>query len=569
MRKFEQCTAAGLLMAALSASVLGQQLDQQGGVHFMIAAGHQNQITTAKKRSILEDIKVAGHPGATRINIKISPAVMPVISELGNPDRLVLDFPDTSSALRYAHLRVNREGISAIRVGIQPGDPPTTRVVLDLATPRAHGIKINGSEVEVTLGAKESVPWVASGEAGGPAAQKKTAESEAEGAGTTSKSDQAPAASQAQVPHDQPAQGSSVSDADPASVSSGISPDPGKVTDLDRSAPAEVTTASEPIPAPASEEKPGVSPPAAPSHPDASPSGDGTPAVSGSNNFASRNSEVPAADSKPTGAGPVAQTSASPNNEQAARSDPSPSPLSVSKGTQSVSGPQSPAEMAPSNSLKVTESAALPSADPPAVATLPPASLSAPPLNSGMLNSAVEQPLDTAKRSTGLRQLKDTAGEYVIGEQDQLNITVWKEPELSGTVVVRPDGKITVPLVNEIRVVGMTPSQVQEVLTEKLKPFVNVPQVTVAVRQISSRKVFLIGEVAREGSFPINSSTTILQIIAEAGGLKDFAKRKDIYVLRKEQGRQVRHRFNYNEVIRGKSSQENIVLLPGDTIVVP
>lgn len=158
---------------------------------------------------------------------------------------------------------------------------------------------------------------------------------------------------------------------------------------------------------------------------------------------------------------------------------------------------------------------------------------------------------------------------YVIGEQDTLTVTVWKERELSSTVVVRPDGIITVPLAGDLKVTGMTTQQVQALLIEKLKPFITVPQVTVAVNQINSRKVYLIGQVVREGTFPLNSSTTILQIIAEAGGLKDFAKRKGIYVLRQKNGQQTRLRFNYDAVIRGKKQEENIQLEPGDTIVVP
>jgi polysaccharide export outer membrane protein len=158
---------------------------------------------------------------------------------------------------------------------------------------------------------------------------------------------------------------------------------------------------------------------------------------------------------------------------------------------------------------------------------------------------------------------------YIIGEQDVLTITVWKEKELSGGVVVRPDGKITVPLVGEIMVVGMTPVQLQDLLAEKLKPFVTVPQVTVAVNEIRSRKVYLIGHAGREGPFPINSTTTVLQIIAQAGGLKDFAKRKKIYILRQNGKEQQRFLFNYDDVLKGKHREQDILLAPGDTIVVP
>lgn len=164
---------------------------------------------------------------------------------------------------------------------------------------------------------------------------------------------------------------------------------------------------------------------------------------------------------------------------------------------------------------------------------------------------------------------RDLISEYRIGEQDVLTITVWREAELSGTVMVRPDGKITLPLLNDVHAAGLTPDELKSSLTEKLGPFVNSPQVTVAVREINSRKVFIIGQVGHEGSYRINSTTTVLQIIAEAGGLRDFANRKGIYVLRSQNGAQQRLSFNYDQVIRGKDAKDNILLRPGDTIVVP
>src|SRR5262249_34755210 len=120
-----------------------------------------------------------------------------------------------------------------------------------------------------------------------------------------------------------------------------------------------------------------------------------------------------------------------------------------------------------------------------------------------------------------------------------------------------------------LKVVGLTPLQLQSVLSEKLKPFITVPKVTVAVSEIRSRKVYLIGHTGREGPFMINSSTTILQLIAQAGGLKDFAKRKKIYILRGHGADQVRIPFNYDDVIKGKHPEQNVLLEPGDTIVVP
>jgi len=176
--------------------------------------------------------------------------------------------------------------------------------------------------------------------------------------------------------------------------------------------------------------------------------------------------------------------------------------------------------------------------------------------------SNADQPHETKKQDID-------PSAYIIGEQDSLIITVWKEKELSGSVVVRPDGKITVPLAGEIKVVGMTPIELETLLADKLKPYVNVPQVSVAVSEIRSRKVYLIGHAGHEGPFTINSATTVLQLIAQAGGLKDFAKRKKIYILRRQGQEQVRIPFNYDNVIKGKDPDQNILLEPGDTVVVP
>jgi polysaccharide export outer membrane protein len=176
---------------------------------------------------------------------------------------------------------------------------------------------------------------------------------------------------------------------------------------------------------------------------------------------------------------------------------------------------------------------------------------------------------DKTDKTKGQPATAENLADYTIGEQDSLMIVVWKEPELSGPAVVRPDGKITVPLANELYVVGLTPLQLQNLLMEKLKPLVNAAQVTVTVRDIKSYKVYLIGQVARQGEFQINNSTTVFQVIAEAGGLSEFAKRKKIYVLRNVNGKQVRYPFNYDEVIQGKNIQQNIGLQRGDTIVVP
>jgi polysaccharide export outer membrane protein len=158
---------------------------------------------------------------------------------------------------------------------------------------------------------------------------------------------------------------------------------------------------------------------------------------------------------------------------------------------------------------------------------------------------------------------------YVVGESDVLHINVWKEQELSQTVVVRTDGNISLPLINEIRVSGMTPLQIQELIAEKLKSYINNPQVTVTVTDIRSKKAFITGEVLRPGSYSLNAQTSVLQLIAQAGGFTPFAKRDSIVVLRTENGKLTRMKFQYKEVVKGNKAEQNIALQPGDTVVVP
>jgi polysaccharide biosynthesis/export protein len=159
--------------------------------------------------------------------------------------------------------------------------------------------------------------------------------------------------------------------------------------------------------------------------------------------------------------------------------------------------------------------------------------------------------------------------EYAIGESDVLRVNVWKEPEVSQTVVVRTDGSISMPLINEVKVAGMTPLATQQVIADKLKAFLTNPQVTVTVLEIHSKHAFITGEVARPGGYPLNAETNVLQLIAQAGGFTPFAKKGEIVVLRSENGKQERIKFKYKEVISGKKTDQNISLRPGDTVVVP
>jgi polysaccharide biosynthesis/export protein len=159
---------------------------------------------------------------------------------------------------------------------------------------------------------------------------------------------------------------------------------------------------------------------------------------------------------------------------------------------------------------------------------------------------------------------------YVIGNDDHLAISVWKEPDLTKSIPVRSDGKISLPLVGEIQATGRTPLQLELDIANRLRNYVTVPEVTVIVEQINSKKYNILGEVGRPGSFPLTLSTTIMDAIASSGGFKDFAKKKDVYILRRNpDGTQSRLNFNYKDFIKGKNLSQNVKIEPDDTIIVP
>ena len=174
---------------------------------------------------------------------------------------------------------------------------------------------------------------------------------------------------------------------------------------------------------------------------------------------------------------------------------------------------------------------------------------------------------EPAPCSTGCAQTV-TPSDYVIGSEDTLHVSVWKEPDLTATLPVRPDGKISLPLLNDVQAAGLTPMQLAESLTAKLKKYVAEPQVTVVVTQMNSQKVFLLGEVLHTGAVPLLPNMTVLQVLSTAG-FSQFANTKGIYILRTENGKQEKLPFNYKAVVKGEHMEQNILLKPGDTVVVP
>jgi polysaccharide biosynthesis/export protein len=160
--------------------------------------------------------------------------------------------------------------------------------------------------------------------------------------------------------------------------------------------------------------------------------------------------------------------------------------------------------------------------------------------------------------------------DYRIGEGDVLQINVLGEPTASvGSAVVRTDGKISMPLIKEIAVAGLTPTEVEKIITEQLSKMIRVPDVTVIVAQSNSQRIFMVGAVKKEGPLHYTYRMTVMQAISEAGGLTDYAKRKRIYVIRDDKGRQFQFHFDYDAVMKGQHMETNMTLQPGDTVVVP
>ncbi|MCD4754746.1 MAG: polysaccharide biosynthesis/export family protein [Deltaproteobacteria bacterium] len=159
--------------------------------------------------------------------------------------------------------------------------------------------------------------------------------------------------------------------------------------------------------------------------------------------------------------------------------------------------------------------------------------------------------------------------EYIIGPTDILEIHVWREPDLSRTIPVRPDGKITLPLLNDVQASGLTSLELKAEIEKGLDKFVESPTVSVAVQEIHSKNIFVLGQVVSPGGYPLQQDLTVLQALSLAGGLAEWADQGNVVILRNENGKQSRIKFDYKNISKGKYLEKNIVLKPGDTIIVP
>ena len=174
-----------------------------------------------------------------------------------------------------------------------------------------------------------------------------------------------------------------------------------------------------------------------------------------------------------------------------------------------------------------------------------------------------------ANRPEGVNPPVKVGKDYVIGADDVLDVSVWKEQDLTRTLQVRPDGKISMPLLGDVEAAGLTPSQLAQTVSDKLKRYLTAPQVTIILTQINSQRVYVTGEVTRPGAYPVLPGMTILQAITSAGGLTQFANAKKIFLMRDENHIQTKYPFSYKEVLDGRKAEENLPVRAGDTIVVP
>jgi polysaccharide export outer membrane protein len=179
-------------------------------------------------------------------------------------------------------------------------------------------------------------------------------------------------------------------------------------------------------------------------------------------------------------------------------------------------------------------------------------------------------PAAVSAQGQGAAKNVSTSATYIIGDDDMLAVSVWKEPDLTKQIPVRSDGMISLPLIGDIQAAGRTPAELESDIAIKLKGYITDPQVSVIVQEIRSLKFNILGQVTRPGTYPLTAGMTVVDAVAAAGGFRDFAKKKGVYIMRlSASGTEARIPFNYQDFIKGKNTDQNIQLKPRDTVVVP
>jgi polysaccharide export outer membrane protein len=267
------------------------------------------------------------------------------------------------------------------------------------------------------------------------------------------------------------------------------------------------------------------------------------------------------------------EPAATPKSEPA--SEPKPAPKEIVPDVSAIKTPPPAAAPAAVATVTPTPVTSAPSAAPAPVQAVAPKTASPAPVTPASVPKPIEPPRTASEPgAAGGRSVapgKTAADdEYLIGAGDVVQVSVWGEQSASvPSAVVRPDGKISMPLLKEVAMAGLTPAQAEKTIAEQLDQFIKGANVTVVVSQINSKKIYLLGAVKKEGTIPFTYRMTVMQALSEAGGLTDYAKRKKIYVIRIENGKEYRLPFDYDAVVKGEHMELNTPLEPGDTIVVP
>jgi polysaccharide biosynthesis/export protein len=247
------------------------------------------------------------------------------------------------------------------------------------------------------------------------------------------------------------------------------------------------------------------------------------------------------------------------------------SPAHRAAAQQQAPAGQAPSQQTPAQPPPAPQTPAQPAEPPPsqAPAQQPPPSQAPAPQTSAPPTAGTATPPKPAGVPPPAAAAVVVPPDYVIGPDDILSIAFWRDKEMTTDVVVRPDGRITLPLVNDVPAGGLTPEQLRERVHTEATKYIEDPRVTVTVKQINSRRVFIMGQVGKAGAYPLSNPTTVLQLLSMAGGVGEFADAKKIMIMRIENGKQLALRFNYKDVSKGKNLEQNILLKPGDTVVVP
>jgi polysaccharide export outer membrane protein len=444
---------------------------------------------------------------------------------LNKPDRLVLDFRNTEPGAQPQRTRVNRGGIETVRIGEDGGSPPTTRVVLDLLQPQEFRLVQNQNRITLVPGSIQSPRTE-------PARPEATSADPPKEASPESKSGNIPNPTPAVVAVSENGSKKEPNSSEPLRPAT-TSAD----HELTRSGPDPTYSPhSEPLVAESKSEK---------------------NAVDAESAAFSATPEQPAAallDSLPLHAFSLSSLLEAPIAIAVGAPAPEDSQFDLKEHNQTMNAMLAYSETLPAmrESSSTASDAVLPSS----------------------ASSGMEVTTSPQARGRDDRKFAPPAGtadrDFVIGPGDVLGINVWKEPDISRVIPVRSDGKISLPLVGELQASGQTPRALEAEISRGLRAYISEPTVAVIVQEIRSRQYNILGQVTKPGSYMLLNSATVLDAIAVAGGFRDFAKKKSIYVLRRDStGKESRLPFNYTKVIKGGNLEQNVVLRPGDTIVVP